>query len=156
MGGYDRADFGHVAVLDMLPARSRHQFVPQPVPAMGDLTAGAALAGAIAAALLRRERTGKGAVVDVSLLSTAMWVGAPAVMASLLYGVDTIPRMRHADLPNPLVAAYAPAMVDLLYLAGIQTENHFENFCACVDRKDLLTDPRFVTGAERPRSTAPS
>ena len=47
-----------------------------------------ALAGGIAAALLRRERTGKGAIVDVALLGTAMWslqmsiVGAAAMMAA--------------------------------------------------------------------------
>ncbi len=149
VGGYDHTDFWARSGIGHAASQVAHEFVPQPVPAMGDLAAGAALAGAIAAALLRRERTGKGAVVDVSLLSTAMWVGAPAAMASLLYGVDTIPRMRHADLPNPLVAAYATRDGRLLYLAGIQTENHFENFCACVDRKDLLTDPRFVTSAER-------
>ena len=77
------------------------EFVPQPGPAMGDLTAGAFLAGAIAAALFRRTRTGAGAVVDVSLLSAGMWVGAPAVLASQLYGVDTIPRMRHAQPTEP-------------------------------------------------------
>jgi len=34
-------------------------------------------------------------------------------------------------------------------MAGIQTERHFENFCECVERRDLLADPRFTTGAER-------
>ena len=43
------------------------------------------LAGGIAAALLRRARTGEGAIVDVALLGTAMWslqmsiVGAAAI-----------------------------------------------------------------------------
>ncbi len=41
-----------------------------------------------------------------------------------------------------------------MYLAGIQTEHHFENFCEVVDRPDLLTDERFVTGAERLRHRA--
>jgi crotonobetainyl-CoA:carnitine CoA-transferase CaiB-like acyl-CoA transferase len=29
------------------------------------------------------------------------------------------------------------------------TEGHFENFCETLDRKDLLADPRFATGAAR-------
>ena len=115
---------------------------------MGDLTAGAVLAGAIAAALFRRERP---VVVrsSTSLCFDGDVGGRPGAIASQLYGVETIPRMHHADLPNPLVAAYATRDGRLLYFAGIQTENHFENFCACIDRKDLLADPRFVTGAER-------
>src|SRR3954464_7649183 len=41
--------------------------------AMGDAPSGAMLAGGIAAALFQRERTGKGSVVDVSLLNFAVW-----------------------------------------------------------------------------------
>jgi crotonobetainyl-CoA:carnitine CoA-transferase CaiB-like acyl-CoA transferase len=93
--------------------------------------------------------TGQGALVDVSLLSSGMWVAAPAVVASQLYGVDTIPRMRHTDLPNPLVAAYTTRDGRQIYLAGIVTEGHFENFCETIDRKDLLDDPRFATGQQR-------
>ena len=153
-GGYDHTDFWARGGIGHSASQVADEFVPQPGPAMGDLTAGASLAGAIAAALYRRERTGPGAVVDVSLLSTAMWVGAPAVLASVLYEVDTIPRMRHADLPNPLVAAYATRDHRLVYLAGIQTEHHFENFCEVVGRPDLLEDERFATGADRLRHRA--
>ena len=41
--------------------------------AMGDAPSGAMLAGGVAAALFQRERTGKGVVVDVALLNTAVW-----------------------------------------------------------------------------------
>jgi crotonobetainyl-CoA:carnitine CoA-transferase CaiB-like acyl-CoA transferase len=148
-GGYDHTDFWARSGIGHAASQVADEFVPQPGPALGDLAAGASLAGGIAAALLRRERTGRGAIVDVSLLSTAVWMGAPAVIASQLYGVETIPRMRHADLPNPLVAAYATRDNRLIYLAGIQTENHFENFCDVVGRTDLLTDARFATGEAR-------
>jgi crotonobetainyl-CoA:carnitine CoA-transferase CaiB-like acyl-CoA transferase len=57
--------------------------------------------------------------------------------------------MRHADLPNPLVAAYATRDGRLIYLSGIQTEGHFENFCEVIGRKDLLDDPRFATSGAR-------
>ena len=148
-GGYDHTDFWARSGIGHAASQVCDEFVPQPVPALGDLASGVTLAGAVAAALHRRGVTGKGAVIDVSLLSTALWMGGPAVVASQLYGVDTIPRMRHVDLPNPLVAAYATRDGRLVYLAGIQTEGHFENFCEVVDRKDLLDDPRFATGADR-------
>jgi crotonobetainyl-CoA:carnitine CoA-transferase CaiB-like acyl-CoA transferase len=38
-------------------------------------------------------------------------------------------------------------------MSGIQTEGHFEEFCARVGRKDLLDDPRFATGTARQAHT---
>jgi crotonobetainyl-CoA:carnitine CoA-transferase CaiB-like acyl-CoA transferase len=148
-GGFDHTDFWARAGVAHAASQVSAEFVPQPIPAFGDLASGAFLAGGIAAALFRRSTTGRGGVVDVSLLSSGIWMCGPAVVASQLYGVDTIPRMHHADLPNPMVAAYATRDGRQIYLAGIRTDRHFENFCEIVDRQDLLSDPRFSTGAAR-------
>ena len=40
------------------------------------------IAGGIAAALFRRERTGEPSVVDVSLLGFAMWTLSPDIVAA--------------------------------------------------------------------------
>ncbi len=148
-GGFDHTDFWARTGIAHAASMVAGEFIPQPGPALGDLSGGGFLAGAIAAALYRRAVTGRGALVDVSLLSSGVWVGAPAVMASRLYDVETIPRMSHLNLPNPLVAAYTTRDGRQIYLAGIVTEGHFENFCETIDRKDLLNDPRFATGSER-------
>jgi crotonobetainyl-CoA:carnitine CoA-transferase CaiB-like acyl-CoA transferase len=148
-GGYDHTDFWARTGIGHAASMVADEFVPQPGPAMGDLSAGAFLAGSIAAALYRREKTGRGALVDVSLLSSGMWVAAPAAVASQLYGVDTIPRVRHVQLPNPLVAAYGTKDGRQIYLAGVLTDSHFENFCETIGHKELLTDPRFATGPDR-------
>jgi crotonobetainyl-CoA:carnitine CoA-transferase CaiB-like acyl-CoA transferase len=148
-GGYDHTDFWARAGIAHATAQVAGEFVPQVGPAMGDVSAGANLAGGIAAALFRRERTGRGAVVDVSLLSTGAWAFAPALIASQLYGVDTIPRKRHADLPNPLVAGYVTRDGRILYFSGMRTDKHFESFAAALGREDLLKDPRFADGPAR-------
>jgi crotonobetainyl-CoA:carnitine CoA-transferase CaiB-like acyl-CoA transferase len=148
-GGFDHTDFWARTGIGHAASMVSGEFVPQPGPALGDLSAGAFLAGSIAAALYRRATTGRGALVDVSLLASGMWVGAPAVVASQLYQVDTIPRMRHADLPNPLVAAYTTRDGRQIYFAGVVTEGHFENFCKTIGRDDLLDDERFATGSGR-------
>jgi crotonobetainyl-CoA:carnitine CoA-transferase CaiB-like acyl-CoA transferase len=148
-GGFDHTDFWARTGIAQAASMVAGEFVPQAGPALGDLTSGAFLAGGIAAALFRRERTGRGAVVDVSLLPSGMWVFAPAVVASQIYGIDTIPRVRHAAQPNPLVAAYATRDGRLVYFSGVQTERHFENFCEVIERLDLLDDPRFATSAQR-------
>jgi crotonobetainyl-CoA:carnitine CoA-transferase CaiB-like acyl-CoA transferase len=152
-GGYDHTDFWARTGIGHAASMVAGEFAPQAGPALGDLASGAFLAGAIAAALFRKERTGRGAIVDVSLLAAGMWVAAPGVVASQLYGVDNIPRYRHADLPNPLVAGYATRDGRMIYLAGIQTEGHFENFCRLIGRDELLTDPRFANGVARQAHT---
>jgi crotonobetainyl-CoA:carnitine CoA-transferase CaiB-like acyl-CoA transferase len=148
-GGFDHTDFWARSGLGHAASMVAGEFVPQPGPALGDLSAGGFLAGAIAAALYRRSRDGRGAVVDVSLLSSGVWACAPAIVASRLYGIDAIPRMRHTQLPNPLVAAYTTGDGRQIYFAGVQTETHWESFCTVIDRKDLLDDPRFSTSTAR-------
>jgi crotonobetainyl-CoA:carnitine CoA-transferase CaiB-like acyl-CoA transferase len=149
LGGYDVTDFWARTGIGHAASQVSEEFVPLLGPAFGDLTSGAFLAGGIAAALFRRERTGIGAVVDVSLLSSGMWVLSPGVVASQLYDIDTIPRFRHRESPNPMVAVYSTADSRQIYLSGIQTEGHFENFCEVADRRDLLGDPRFESARAR-------
>lgn len=148
-GGFDHTDFWARTGMAHAATMASDEFVPQPGPAMGDLASGAFLAGAVAAALLRRTRTGKGAVIDVSLLSASTWMFAPAIVASDVHGVDVIPRPRHADLPNPLVAGYTTRDGRTVYFAGVQTEKNFTDLCRRIERTDLLTDPRFETGEAR-------
>jgi crotonobetainyl-CoA:carnitine CoA-transferase CaiB-like acyl-CoA transferase len=148
-GGFDHTDFWARTGMAQAAGQVSDEFVPQPVPAMGDLSSGAFLAGAIAAALFRRERTGRGALVDVSLLSSGMWVAQPSVVAAHLYSVPTVPRMRHADSMNAFVGAYRTGDDRLINLAGIRTDQGFDEFCALIGRPDLADDPRFTTAADR-------
>ena len=149
VGGFDHTDFWARTGIAHAASLVADEFVPQAGPALGDLSSGAFLAGGIAAALFRRERTGRGAIVDVSLLSSGMWAFSPAVVASKVYDVDTIPRVRHRHLTNPMVAGYTTRDGRSIYFAGVQTDRNFENFCETIERPDLLEDPRFATGAAR-------
>ncbi len=149
IGGFDHTDFWARTGLGHAASMAGGEFVPQPGPALGDSASGAFLAGAIAAALFRRERTGKNAVIDVSLVSAGFWMFAPAIIASQIYGVDTIPRYSHADQKNPLVTAYTTRDKRQLYFAGVLTDKGFEGIAEMLGRPDLVTDPRFATGPAR-------
>jgi crotonobetainyl-CoA:carnitine CoA-transferase CaiB-like acyl-CoA transferase len=148
-GGFDHTDFWARTGIAHAASMVSDEFVPQAGPALGDLSSGAFLAGAIAAALFRRERTGNGAIVDVSLLSSGMWTFSPGVVASQIYDIDTIARRPHAEQPNPLVAGYTTRDHRMIYFAGIQTERHFEQFCESIGARELLHDARFATGSAR-------
>jgi crotonobetainyl-CoA:carnitine CoA-transferase CaiB-like acyl-CoA transferase len=154
-GGFDHTDYWARTGIAHAASMAVGEFVPQAGPAMGDVSSGMFMAGGIAAALFRRERTGRGALVDVSLLSSGVWAFAPAIVASQLYGVDTVPRMNHANQPNPLVTAYTTRDRRQVYFAGMQTEKNFEAFAQMVGRPELTGDPRFATGQAR-LSNAPA
>ena len=90
-GGYDITDFWARSGIGHAASQVSDEFVPLLGPAFGDLTSGAFLAGGIAAALVRRERTGVGAVLDASLLVVGV-VGPVA-------GCGGEPALRHRHHP---------------------------------------------------------
>jgi len=85
-------------------------------------------------------------------LSSGLWAFAPAVLASSLYGVDTISADASRRPAQPTGRRYRTRDGREIYLAGVQTERHFENFCAVIERPDLLDDPRFATGCRPTRA----
>ena len=150
-GGYDSISFwarGGVAATVTPPGVGRP--VGQPGGAFGDSLSGMALAGGIAAALLRRERTGEGAIVDVALLGTAMWslqmsiVGAAAMMAATsTVGGGSPSTPAGIQLFNPLVNNYKTADGRWLALCMLQRDLYWDGVLVALGREDLRADERF-------------
>ena len=149
-GGYDGASYwARGGVGSLMPERADGWPPGQVAPAFGDAMAGLATAGGIAAALVQRERTGAGAVVDCSLLATAMWQVSPLVVASKLFGFSKIPQGDRTLSPNPLVNVYRTADGRFISLILLQSDRHFPELCACLGRPDLAEDERFADAAAR-------
>jgi crotonobetainyl-CoA:carnitine CoA-transferase CaiB-like acyl-CoA transferase len=148
-GGYDGASFwarGGVGVT--MP--DRDGWPPgQPTPAFGDVMGGLTTAGAIAAALLKRERTGEASVVDVSLLATAMWQISPMIIASKLFGFSKIPQGDRTKSPNPGVGTYRTADDRYIALILLQSDKHWDDFVERLGVSDMATDPKFCDSAAR-------
>lgn len=106
-----------------------------------DLQGSSAIAGAVGMALFRRERTGTGGVVDVSLLNTGMWPLSPDLTAAPYIG--EIPRQDRTDAPNPIVNAYRTKDDRWINLVCLQAERFWGELCALIDRVDLIVDERF-------------
>jgi crotonobetainyl-CoA:carnitine CoA-transferase CaiB-like acyl-CoA transferase len=149
-GGYDAISFwarGGVAATITPPDVERP--IGQPGGAFGDSISGMALAGGVAAALVRRARTGEGAVVDVALLGTAMWslqmsiAGAAVMMAQAASGAA--PASPAQQLFNPLVGNYRTSDGRWVALCMLQRDKYWDGVLVALGREDLRTDPRFAT-----------
>jgi crotonobetainyl-CoA:carnitine CoA-transferase CaiB-like acyl-CoA transferase len=148
-GGYDGASFwARGGVGSTMP--EREGWPPgQPTPAFGDVMGGMSTAGAIAAALVKRERTGEPSVVDVSLLSTAMWQISPMIIASKLFGFSKIPQGDRTKSPNPGVGTYKTADERFIALILLQSDKHWDDFVERLGVPDMATDPKFADSAAR-------
>jgi crotonobetainyl-CoA:carnitine CoA-transferase CaiB-like acyl-CoA transferase len=148
-GGFDATSFWIRAGIGHIASQLSDEFVPLISPAFGDTVSGFALASGVAAALVRRERTGKGAVVDVSLLAAGMFAIGPTIAASELHDMDTIPRPRHAEMPNPLMTPYRTADGRYIILGSMRTDVDWPAVCEMLQAPDLASDPRFATSDDR-------
>ncbi len=111
--------------------------------AMGDRSGAMALAFGVASALFKRERTGKGSVVDVSLLATAMWTLSSDVLAAL-GGKEPTPLPGRGPMPNPVVGAYRTRDGRHIMLVFLEADRYWAPFCTLIGRPDLVDDTRFV------------
>lgn len=100
---------------------------------------------AILAALLRRERSGDGAFIDVSMLESSM-----ALMGLNYYNFLGTGQVARRVGPNPLAQAGSAGTfetTDGTLLVNANTRRLFERLADALGRQDLLEDPRFATDA---------
>ncbi len=115
---------------------------------VADIAAGMYAYSSILAALLRREREGVGATLDITMFeSLGEWMGFPAYYSA--YG-GTPPARSGAY--HATIVPYGPFRAGdggTVFLS-IQNEREFVRFCEAVLRQpELARDPRFATGPAR-------
>src|SRR3712207_2514490 len=113
-----------------------------------DIAAGMYAYSGILAALLRRERTGEGATLDVSMLeSLGEWMGFPAYFS--LYGGE---EPKRSGASHAAIAPYGPFECgdgETIFL-GIQNEREWARFCEEVlERSEMADDERYASNSER-------
>jgi crotonobetainyl-CoA:carnitine CoA-transferase CaiB-like acyl-CoA transferase len=149
-GGYDGATYfargGHA--LCLTPDALEYPIGPR--AAYGDLPGGMTIAGGIAGALFRRERHGVPSVVDISLLSCAMWSLAPDIMASKIFNMPKLPQGGdRLQNPNVLVNSYKTKDDRFLMLCMLESDKYWPDTCRQIGHPELIDDPRFVDHAAR-------
>ena len=115
---------------------------------VADIAAGMYAYSGVLTALFRRERTGDGATIEVSMLEALTeWMGFPLYYT--MYGGSPPPR---SGAHHAAIAPYGPftgADGETVFL-GLQNEREWTRFCDQVlQRPELAIDARFESNAKR-------
>jgi crotonobetainyl-CoA:carnitine CoA-transferase CaiB-like acyl-CoA transferase len=133
-----------ISGLDSLVVDESH---PTPVgPNFGDTMTGIYASHAVLAALLRRERTGVGAVVDVTMLGSMLAFLAADVQDYLATGVAPRSGSRPAFSQSYMVQA-GDGLPLTIHLSS--PEKFWVGLLAAIERPELADDPRFGSWAHR-------
>ncbi len=145
--GYDAVSFWARGGIGDALTRPFDDVPVGPRAAFGDSIGAMTIAGGISAALFRRAQHGETSVVDVSLLSTAMWTLGPDLVASKLMGFDKMGvgmGSKDAAPPNPVVNSYQTKDDRWIMLNLLQADRWWPDFCRHIDRPELVSDDRFA------------
>ncbi len=117
--------------------------------ALLDVIAGLYAANGIQAALVGRERTGRGEHIVVSLFESSIASLVNQAANFLLGGL--VPRRMGNAHPN-IVPYQLFRGSDRSFILAAGNDRLFERTCSAIGRPDLPADPRFATNAERVRN----
>ena len=149
-GGFDAISYWGRSGASVGVTPPEHEFpLTMPGPGFGDLQSGVAMAGGITAALYRRERTGEGVVVDVSLMSMGLWAMGMTISGTSVLDADALPHQYHAESANPVSNTYRTKDDEFISLAFLQSDRYWAEFCVLIDKLDWLADERFTDSAAR-------
>jgi crotonobetainyl-CoA:carnitine CoA-transferase CaiB-like acyl-CoA transferase len=149
-GGFDSMSYWARTGIGGLAAPMGYDYpIDLPAPGFGDLQSGMNLVGGIAAALYHRERTGKGSLVDVSLMASGYWAMHVGISGAYAGGVEQLPQTDRTQPGNVLVNTYRTRDGRHLRLAMHETDRYWPRFCDALGRADLVDDPRFADHAAR-------
>jgi crotonobetainyl-CoA:carnitine CoA-transferase CaiB-like acyl-CoA transferase len=97
--------------------------------------------GAVMTAVAHRHTTGRGQMIDVTMLETMLSTLGPEVQAAQF------------DVEPPGRPLFGPVRTSNGYIMpAIASERSFQGLCKAAGREDWLTDPRFALYADRRRN----
>ena len=147
--GYDMAAFGaRAGVSD----RSTPAGEPPVMLAMGigDMVTGLTTVSAVLAALLQRERTGRGQLVATSLLRAGAYCIGSELATRLSLGKLSAPQ-RRSSAPNPLLNSYQAGDGKWFWLIGAEADRHWPRLLAAVE-DPRLGDEAYGSARDRRRA----
>ncbi|MGY6269369.1 CaiB/BaiF CoA transferase family protein [Achromobacter denitrificans] len=115
-----------------------------------DMMTGMYAAQAVLAALFRRERTGRGRLIEMALYDCGIMVTSYYGLDALLLGHDP----RRYGNAHPSIVPYGMfEAADGPLIISVGTNAQFDKFCRQVlIRPDIVEDPRYATNVERAKN----
>jgi crotonobetainyl-CoA:carnitine CoA-transferase CaiB-like acyl-CoA transferase len=114
--------------------------------AVVDVLAGYAAATAILGALLERERTGRGARLEISLLDTALSALVNVAQSALVTGTEA---RRFGNAHSSIVPYQTFPAADGEVAVAAANDGLFKRLCAALGRPELAEDDRYSTNDRR-------
>ena len=121
---------------------------PDLLSGFGDHFTGLTLVAGVVAKLLERQQTGRGGLVATSLLRTGMYGVSWDLGIQLRFRKRT-PTVSRAANPSPLVNSYQASDGIGFWLICLESDRHWPNVLAAIERPELATDERFVSAKDR-------
>ena len=144
LAGYDQIAQGTSGIMSLTGSREGGPTkVGVPV---GDITAGMFTAHCILAALLERERTGRGRHIDVALNDSLL---ALLTYQAGRYFATGRPPGREGNHHSTIAPYGTFAAGDGHINVAVGSDSQFRRFCEALEAPELADDPRFLTNAMR-------
>jgi len=142
-------DYTGIARSGLMMAAGEDKTPPSMIlPGLGDELGGLMSAWGVCLALLARERTGKGQVVDTSLMGSVV-----AMLGHLISGTSMLkqefPRFVRTNMGNPMYCHYCCKDGKWLVVAHLDPDRWWAKVCGALGAEQLVNDPRFSTFAAR-------
>ena len=120
----------------------------RPGPTTGDCGTGVQMALNITAAYVEKQRTGEGQLIELSM-QEAMTYYLRTAVSQTQWGTKSTPRTGNGTGAAVNLYPCAPeGPNDYVFIMAV-TPPMWKALCHAIDRADLLTDPRFLKGADR-------
>ena len=121
--------------------------------AFGDHTTSIAAAAGICAALVQAARTGRGQLVEASLLRAALFALGSDFAIQLFFGRIGSTKSRHEQI-QPLMNFFKTSDDSWICIVSRQGDVDWAPLCRVMDRADLIDDERYKTAKGRRANSA--
>jgi crotonobetainyl-CoA:carnitine CoA-transferase CaiB-like acyl-CoA transferase len=137
-------DYTGIARSGLMMACGEQETPTQILPGIGDEVGGLMCAWGITAALYAREKTGKGQIVDTSLMGSLIAALGFILAAPAILGQE-FPREIRAEAGNPLYNHYRCRDGRWIAIAHLDPDRYWPKICKALGVEEITDDPRFNT-----------